>query len=420
MIIDLVIISIVGGQGGGGAVSFRREKGVPRGGPDGGNGGDGGAVYLVGAGDLSTLASFRGKDWFIAARGVAGRGKKRYGKKGSDLEIRVPCGTQAWRLGGNDEARLKGEVLEVGGRLVIAKGGKGGRGNAAFVTATDQTPYIAERGEEGEKARYRLELRILADVGIIGKPNAGKSTFLAAVTAARPKVAGYPFTTVEPVLGVASVGWRSFVLAEIPGLLEGAHRGIGLGDEFLRHATRTKVLIHIVDGSVMDVAQAVRDVNRELETYGEGLAEKQQVVVVNKIDMDEVSRRRQEIKEQLGWVAGPVLFVSAAVGTGVAEVLKETATRLDATAEPTGVAAPATEEAGEDDRGQVTVAVEDGTYVVQDSQAIRLVAGSDLAKWAGRVQVKRELDHLGVTEALEAAGVRMGDTVRFGDIELEW
>lgn len=421
MIIDIVKIISAGGDGGKGVVSFRREKGVPKGGPDGGNGGNGGSVYLRGDRNLSTLSSFQGRKRFGAERGKDGRGKDQYGKGGRDLVIDAPLGTQALRRGQDGEEVLIGEVMDEEEMLLLSQGGRGGRGNAKFVSSTEQAPYVAESGQKGEVVEWRLELRILADVGIIGKPNAGKSTLLTAATAAGPKIAAYPFTTVDPVLGVATVGWKSFVLAEIPGLLEGAHRGVGLGHKFLRHATRTKVLVHLVDGGIEDVGQAVKEVNSEVEAYGSGLEKKPQVVVVNKMDMPEVSQRRGEIERQLAWVGEPIWFISAASGAGVAELIRELAARLE-TAEdvPAVVASGSIDVPAVRSRRRVEVRVEDGVFLVSNDVAERLVAGSNLTTWAGRVQVKRRLDRLGVTAALERAGVELGKTVRFGDVELEW
>ncbi len=313
-----------------------------------------------------------------------------------------------------------GEVLDDGQRLLVAQGGGGGLGNAAFATAIQRTPYVAERGSKGQEGTYRLELRLLADVGIIGKPNAGKSTLLSAASAARPKVGAYPFTTTEPQLGVVSVGWRTFIMTEIPGLLEGAHLGIGLGHEFLRHATRTRVLVHLVDGSVEDVAGALRDVNEELKAYGGGLDQKPQIIVINKDDLPEVASRREDIAKDLSEVEWPVYFISAAAQTGIEPVLAKAAEVLLAVEKPKPLPVAALEAQPEGSQGQPVVLVEDGVYVVLNDQAVRLVDGSDLGRWAGRAQVKVHLDKLGVTQAAEAAGIQPGDTVRFGDIELEW
>lgn len=245
------------------------------------------------------MRAFRYKREFKAKPGDAGSSNNKFGKSGEDVTIEVPLGTVIWRHTDARELQKYGELLKEGETLRIARGGKGGRGNATYATPTQQVPYIAERGEPGEKAKYKLELKLLADVGIIGRPNAGKSTLLAAATKAQPKIAPYPFTTLEPMLGVVTVGDTNFVLAEIPGLIKGAHAGVGLGHEFLRHATRTRLLLHLVDGSLEDIAEAVREINAELREYGAGLQEKPQIFVVNKVDMPEVDGSRKEIRKAL-------------------------------------------------------------------------------------------------------------------------
>ena len=414
---DTVNITVRSGDGGNGAVSFRREKGVPKGGPDGGRGGDGGSVVLRADEQMSTLSAFRRRRRFNAERGVNGRGKDMYGRKGHDVIVDVPAGTEVW-LDGKQPIRVA-DLTGAGGEYVAAVGGRGGKGNADFVSSTQQAPYIAEKGEPGEERAYRLELKLMADVGIIGKPNAGKSTLLATATMASPKVADYPFTTLEPQLGVVTLGWESFVLAEIPGLIEGAHLGVGLGHEFLRHATRTRVLIHLVDGGLPDVAAAVREVNEEIEAYGAGLEGKPQILAVNKIDMPEVAAREPEIRTALSWFDGPLFFLSGASGQGVPELMRAAAAeakRAPAMPEPPPAPQPVAVGGGP----RASTSTRRASYVVEHAAAERLVAGSDLRKWAGLAQLKLQLDRLGVTDALEHAGVSMGDTVRFGDIELEW
>ncbi len=417
--LDIAVITVYGGNGGPGSVHFRREKGIPRGGPDGGRGGDGGSGILVGRRAETTLAALAGRQVFTAESGSPGRGTNSDGRKGKDVLITVPCGTKVWKLIKGRAEEVVGELLQEGECLVIASGGRGGRGNASFASSTQQAPYIAERGERGETGQYRLELNLLADVGIVGKPNAGKSTLMSVGTAARPKIAAYPFTTTEPVLGVVSVGWKSFVLAEIPGLLRGAHRGIGLGHEFLRHATRTRLLLHLVDGSVEDVGGAVEEIDRELEAYASGLPEKAQIIVVNKVDLEEVRARQREIEAALRRFKRPVRFISAAANIGVRELMEEAAeyvvqARAEAPRAVAVAAAPAPR------RRRTEVRVIDGTYEVINDRAERFAAGSDLGQWAGRVQLRLQLDRLGVTRALEEAGIKEGDTVRFGKIELVW
>ena len=417
---DTVSIHVRSGDGGNGAVSFRREKGVPKGGPDGGRGGDGGSVVLRADPQMSTLSAFRRRRRFNAERGVNGRGKDMYGRKGQDVVVDVPAGTEVWIDGKGQPVRVA-DLTVSGEEYIAAVGGRGGKGNADFVSSTQQAPYIAEKGEPGEERTYRLELKLMADVGIIGQPNAGKSTLLQSATMASPKVAPYPFTTLEPQLGVVTLGWESFVLAEIPGLIEGAHLGVGLGHEFLRHATRTRALVHLVDGGVPDVAAAVREVNEEIEAYGAGLEGKPQILAVNKIDMPEVAAREAEIRNDLASFDGPLFFVSGASGQGVAELVRAAAAeakQAPAMPEPEVVPVPQPVAVG-GGAPRVYVTAE-GDYVVEHPGAERLVAGSDLRKWAGLAQLKLQLDRLGVTDALEHAGVSMGDTVRFGDIELEW
>ena len=417
---DRVVITVRSGDGGNGAVSFRREKGVPKGGPDGGRGGDGGSVLLRAEPQLSTLSAFRRKRRFAAERGVNGRGKDMYGRKGHDVVVEVAVGTEVWLEAARSSVRVA-DLTAAGQEYVAAVGGRGGKGNAAFVSSTQQAPYIAEKGERGEERVYRLELKLMADVGVIGKPNAGKSTLLRSATMASPKIAPYPFTTLEPQLGVVTLGWESFVLAEIPGLIEGAHLGIGLGHEFLRHATRTRALVHLVDGGQPDIAAAVREVNDEIEAYGAGLESKPQLLAVNKIDMPEVAALETDLRSALASFDGPLFFISGASGEGVPALMQAAvaeAKRVPVEPEPAAPLEPAPVAVG-GGRPQVHVGAE-GEYVVEHAAAERLVGGSDLRKWAALAQLKIQLDRLGVTDALERAGVSNGDTVRFGDIELEW
>lgn len=416
--IDVAEIVAQGGDGGNGVVSFRREKFVPKGGPDGGDGGRGGSVYLVGSASLRTLKGLRRNQVVAASRGANGRGKDQQGKSGQHAGVEVPIGTVVFQ---KDSGEVVGDAIADGYRIEVARGGRGGRGNARFATSTQRVPYVAEQGQRGEEVRLRLELRMLADVGIVGKPNAGKSTLLGAVTGSTTKIGSYPFTTKEPALGAVAVGWKSFVMAEIPGLIEGAHLGLGLGHEFLRHATRTKVLLHVVDGGEQDVAGALREVEDELREYGSGLSSRPRVIVVNKIDMPEVGERQGEIKRQLqGWDL-PIFFASAAARVGLDPVINTVAAMV-AEREQQEIPVPEPVAAVSDvaHAGMDRVTKSNGAYLVLDDQAVRLVGGSDIGKWAGRAQLKLQLDRLGVTRALEDAGIDFGDTVRFGDIEIEW
>lgn len=326
--IDRAEIWVKAGNGGHGVVSFRREKFVPFGGPDGGDGGDGGSVFLVATRGLSTLSHLRQRRHYRAQKGSHGKGKNQHGRKGDDLTLTVPLGTLVQRK--EDDGKVMLADLTVEGQLVlVAKGGRGGWGNAHFATATNQAPRIAQKGKPGEEWQLMLDLKLLADAGIVGYPNVGKSTLLSSVSKASPKVADYPFTTTEPVLGVVELGYRSFVLAEIPGLIEGAHRGRGLGHDFLRHIERTRVLIHLLDGGAEHPLSHLSKTNEELRLFNPALGEKPQLVAINKIDLPSVRARLPELRRMLGEVAAPVYFISAATGEGIAELMNKTAELLE-------------------------------------------------------------------------------------------
>ncbi len=323
MLVDQARIHVAGGDGGNGCVSFRREKYVPRGGPNGGPGGDGGSVYLVADPSLKALNAFRVKRRFAAGRGRHGEGADRAGRDGRDLDIRVPPGTVVLS---EDGATVIADLTTEGDRVLVAPGGRGGRGNAAFATSTHQAPRRAEPGEPGEERTLLLELKLIADAGIVGFPNAGKSTLIARISAARPKIADYPFTTLEPNLGVVDLGgFRTFVVADIPGLVEGAHTGTGLGIRFLRHVERTRVLIHLVDLAEASGRDPVRDLevlNAELLAFGEALAAKPQVVAANKIDALSDRRRLKALEAHCRAAGTPVFAVSAVTGKGIRDLLE--------------------------------------------------------------------------------------------------
>src|SRR5438270_50764 len=286
MFVDHVEIEVKAGDGGNGAVTFRKEKYVPRGGPDGGDGGRGGSVILQVDPHLSTLLDFRYKHNYKANRGGDGMSKDMSGKYAEEMVLKVPPGTMVYD---QETGELLADLTGPDSRAVVAKGGVGGKGNARFATSVQQAPKFAENGEPGEQRWLRLELKLLADVGLLGFPSVGKSTLVAAVSAARPKIADYPFTTLVPNLGVVLVEpGRSFVMADLPGLIEGAHEGVGLGHQFLRHVERTRVLVHIIDASSTDPAEDYATIRRELELYGHGLAERREIVALNKIDIPDV------------------------------------------------------------------------------------------------------------------------------------
>jgi len=332
MFIDQAIINVRGGDGGNGCVSFRREKFVPKGGPDGGDGGHGGDVTLVADESLSTLLDFQYRRHYRAQRGSHGEGSTRHGRRGGSLVIPVPVGTVVRDA---ESGQLLGDLLHHGQQVVVARGGRGGRGNARFATSTHRAPRQAEPGMPGEERRLELELRLIADAGLVGFPNAGKSTLLSRVSAARPKIADYPFTTTEPYLGVVGLpDGRSFVLADIPGLIEGAHQGAGLGHTFLRHIARTRVLVHLVDlGSERDPVSDFQAVNNELWLYDPSLKERPMVVALNKIDRPEAQARLPAASAAIGGLGYRVFAISAATGEGVDVLVKAVADLLSACAQ---------------------------------------------------------------------------------------
>jgi GTP-binding protein len=333
MFVDEVDIHVIAGSGGNGCLSFRREKFVPRGGPDGGDGGGGGSVYVAAIATKNTLVDFRYHPDFKARRGQHGQGSNRTGQTASDLDVTVPIGTLVYEKS-DGVARLLADLAEEGQRVLVARGGRGGRGNARFVSSTNRAPRRTEPGEPGEEKVLRLELKLLADVGLIGFPNAGKSTLISRISAARPKIADYPFTTLAPNLGVVSLSDdRSFVVADVPGLIKGAHEGHGLGDRFLRHVERTKVLVHLVDVSSAtgrDPAADLEVIRRELELFQPTLAAKPQIVAASKIDAVDDETRVTALAMKAADLQLPFYRVSAATGAGIPELLEAMWQRLAA------------------------------------------------------------------------------------------
>lgn len=418
MLFDEARIFVRSGDGGAGCVSFRREKYVPYGGPNGGNGGAGGAVYVVATAHLSTLIDFKRRRHFRADRGGHGGSKDKQGARGADLEILVPTGTIVRDA---QTGELVADLVGNGQRVLVARGGRGGRGNGAFASPTNQAPRIAENGEPGQERTLHLELRLIADVGIVGVPNAGKSTFLAAVTAARPKIADYPFTTLQPNLGVAEVDQQALVLADIPGLIEGAHAGAGLGLSFLRHIARTRVLIHLLNGLSDDPLEDWRQINHELELFEPALARKPQIVAVNKMDVTEVRERWPELRTRLEAEGLEPMAISAATGEGTRELLRRVAVLIEtlppeALVEEVPVLRP-----HERPVEAFHIARDpDGAFRVEGE---RIERAAVMTPWGNEEAVdrfQRILRATGVWEALEEAGVAAGDTVRIGKVELEW
>ena len=419
---DRVEITVEAGSGGAGIVSFRREKFVSAGGPDGGDGGDGGDVIVMADASAMDLRRFRQRGAYRAKNGGAGKGKKKHGENGQDLVLKVPIGTVVLSkapIGGDP---LIADLEEVGEKVVVAAGGRGGLGNTHFVSSTNQAPQIAQKGEAGEKNSIILEMRLIADVGIIGYPNAGKSTLITVASAARPKIASYPFTTLEPVLGVAESGGQSFVLAEIPGLIEGAHEGRGLGHDFLKHMMRTKIIIHLIDGSSLSPVEDMIRVNTELALFDSALAQKPQVTVINKIDLPEVEARLGEIREAFAGIGIYPIFISASTGAGVPELMSETVMVLRRVEKEVryGEKAPGKVFRPQPRSAGVTVRMEGDTFVVEAPSLERIIAGSDISNYEVRRQLDRQLTRRGVEKALERAGIKPGDKVRCGNLEWVW
>jgi len=421
--IDSVLIQITSGSGGDGAISGRHEKFVPRGGPDGGDGGRGGNVIIVGDHNENTLINFRYEKNFSASNGENGSKAKKHGKDGDDVVIRVPVGTQII----NETGSVVADILNSGEEYMAAPGGRGGYGNVKYSSSTSQYPVIAQAGEEGLKTSLRLELKLIADVGIIGVPNAGKSSLITFLTAARPKIANYPFTTIDPVLGIVEHRDKDFVMVDIPGLIEGAHEGIGLGHEFLRHIERTRVLIHLVDGTSENPSEDFHKINKELALFNEALIGKPQILAINKVDLDEVSVLAEDIRDSMGEDAWKFHIISAVSGEGVGSMMDEVVQVLS---DQPGVIPPnLSVDLQETDipvirpeprRRGVSIYQEDGVYVVQAPGVERIAQRIDYEDWLARMQFYKHMQKTGVVKALEDAGISEGDTVRIGDIEWEW
>ena len=419
MFIDQAEIHVRSGKGGDGMVHFHREKYVPRGGPDGSDGGKGGDVVLEVRPTLNTLAQFRHVQRYLAKDGANGGPNNMSGKSRDDLVVPVPPGTVLYDA---DTGELVGDLTQPDQRLIICKGGKGGAGNQHFATSRNQAPRIANKGEPAEERHLRLKLKLLADIGIIGVPNAGKSTLLAALTSAQPKIAAYPFTTLEPNLGVARVDDdTTVVLADIPGLIEGASHGAGLGHDFLRHIQRTRVLIHLLDGLSADPVADFSQINGELALFDPQLPKKPQLVAVNKQDQPEAAARFAEIQRAMKKRGLQVMPVSALARTNVRELLLAAAGRLAETPPLEEVSLPLPVYRPKEDVRDFTVKREGTSEWRVSGAAIERAAKMTYFEHAGALRrFQRMMEALGVDEALRKAGVQEGDSVRIGDYELEW
>ena len=431
--IDTVRINLKAGDGGNGCVSFLREKYRPHGGPNGGDGGNGGDIYLCADPSLNTLLHLKFNSTTYAPRGPHGKGKNQRGADGEHVIIKVPVGTEVSVLAQDGGKEFLTDITDTFLTLV-AQGGRGGWGNTHYVSPTNQEPVLAQRGEKGEKVVLFLELKLLADVGLLARPNAGKSTLISRCSAAKPRVAEYPFTTVDPVLGVVNSHGEPFVMMEVPGLLEGAHRGVGLGHEFLRHAERARMYLHLLDGLCEDPVADWRMLNAELRQFNTELAEKPQIVAVNKVDVTEVWEKQDALRAGLeramaedmasgsGQLVSPVVFISAVSGEGVNTLLGRTVEMLAALPkEQSDPAEPsATQRGPHRPRATWSVRKEDEVYVVESEELERMVAMADIRDSRVLLQVWREMSKRGMAQGLADSGIQPGDTIRIGRVEVEW
>jgi GTPase len=414
--IDEAEITVAAGDGGDGIVAWRREKYVPKGGPAGGDGGHGGSIYLEATPELSTLVEFRFRRNFVAEAGKAGGSSRKSGRSGADLTIAVPVGTIAFRTLGDASEQFLADLNEPGTRVLAARGGRGGLGNQHFATSVRQAPRFSENGEPGERFTLRLELRLLADCGIVGVPNAGKSTLLSVISAARPKIAEYPFTTIEPQLGVVRVSdEESFVVVDVPGLLEGAHEGVGLGDQFLKHVERTRVLLHLLDGAkpVDEIVREKTTIEHELEAWNPALLQKPKLLVLNKLDLPNAREAFTLLAPRFPEIRG----ISAATGEGVRDLVLAVARAIEAAPLPAIVAtSPAHIELTAADAFRIERS-DDGAFVISGARVERLAAMTNFESDEALGRFERALGRMGVEKKLQELGAEQGDTVRIGHYE---
>lgn len=416
--LDAIGIQVTGGNGGSGLVSYHREKFVPEGGPDGGDGGRGGRVFLRAVDDIYTLEQYRSKRKFAAGNGGHGGPNLRTGAHGTDLYLDVPAGTVVHEVESGD---LIADLAKIGDEVLVAHGGRGGWGNKRFATSTNQTPGFSQKGQLGEEVQIRLELRLLADVGLIGLPNAGKSTFLSAVSNARPKIANYPFTTLEPMLGVVNVGYDRFTLADLPGLVEGASEGYGLGFEFLKHIRRCRVLLHLIDNDSPDPVTDYELIEGELRAYDPKLEQVARVIAISKADIDE-EHARHSADALEAHVGQPVRVISAELEIGTDALLAELMAMVRAekekapedTSDEIPVLRPASEERFSVYRD------DDGRFVIEGYRAVSFVNMMDTEMPGAYDEILRRLERWGIAKVLRREGIQPGDTMVFGETEVEW
>ena len=421
MFTDYVKIIAKAGNGGNGAISFRREKYVAAGGPDGGDGGKGGNIYFEVDPDSNTLIDFRYNKKFKAENGKNGEGAHKYGKSGEDLYIKVPIGTIVRDAKTN---KVLADLSHEGQKELILAGGRGGKGNSHFATSTRQAPRFAQDGEKGEEKELILELKLLADVGLIGFPNVGKSTFLSMTTSATPKIADYHFTTLEPNLGVVKTDYGdSFVIADIPGIIEGASEGTGLGLQFLRHIERTRLLLHVIDVSGSEGRNPVEDfytINNELKQYSEKLSQRKQIIVANKIDV----MQDEELYKVLEKVAREnnmeIYKISAATGQGISELIKHVSEVLKTLPKEDLIEVTDKKVYTLEDEDEYTIEKEDGKFVIKGEAVERIMRRVNIADNESLYYFQKSLDNLGVNQKLKEMGIKEGDLVVIDDYELEW
>ena len=422
MFTDYVRIHAEAGKGGNGAIAFRREKYVAAGGPDGGDGGKGGDVYFKVDKDANTLIEFRYKKKFKAENGENGEGGHRFGKSGEDLYIPVPIGTV---VKDTTTKEVLDDLSEPGQVALILKGGRGGKGNSHFATSTRQAPRFAQDGEPGEEKELTLELKLLADVCLIGFPNVGKSTFLSVVTSATPKIANYHFTTIEPNLGVVKSKYGdSYVIADIPGIIEGASEGIGLGIQFLRHIERTRLLLHFIDVSGLEGRNPVEDyykVNEELKKYSEKLSKRTQIIVANKIDSMQDSSLYDELEKVAKEHNQKIFKISGVTGEGVEDLMNYVSKTLKTLPKENLIEIKEKEKVYTlKDEADFTITKEKGVYVVKGEKVDSIMRKVNIGDYESLFYLHRKLDEIGLNQALKKQGIKDGDIVKIGDYEMEW
>ncbi len=419
MFIDRAKIHVRGGNGGNGMSGFRREKYIPKGGPSGGDGGRGASVILLADENLNTLIDFRYKRKFVAPDGAKGEGSNKTGASGEHIIVKVPVGTL---VRDEETGLLLADLAEHGQQYVVARGGRGGRGNARFATSTHRSPVFAEKGEPGEERTIQLELKLLADAGLVGYPSVGKSSLLASVSAAKPEIAAYHFTTLTPVLGVVRLTeGKSFVLADIPGLIEGAHEGVGLGHDFLRHIERTKLILHVLDVAGSEGRDPIEDfnqINKELALYSEKLAKRPQIVVANKVDLPEAAEGIERVREYVTKLGYEFFPISAATGDGVQPLMWRVQELVDQLEAPE---AEETIQRMEDDPDHFEITREDdGTFIVSGANIDRLVAMTNFDNPEALRRFQLIWRRLGIEEALKERGIKEGDSVRIRDMVFDY